>query len=65
MARIDDEMVLSLEGDHFTVCKFVDGAGPPSSAVAEKLRTMVESAVGIVSDRIQSCGYKSRVEFLS
>lgn len=55
MARIDDEPTVEIPGDHFTSCHLSSPNGAPSSVVAERLQSMVESACDIVDKRTHSC----------
>lgn len=55
MARMDQEKLLHIEGDHFTICGLSDARGHPDLRLQEELQALLEDAVMKVKDRTQSC----------
>lgn len=54
MARIENETMVSVEGDHFTVCDFTMKDGQPGP-LGDLLHVLLKNAVTRVKERTQSC----------
>lgn len=54
MARIENETMVGVEGDHFTVCDFTMKGGQPGP-LEDLIHILLRNAVTRVKERTQSC----------